>query len=155
MAFVNGNPIFELYDAEYVLNPAVIGSNDNVVAINSAISIDLTGQIAAESIGQTMVSGPGGQLAFSTGAQLSKGGHFISTLPSTAKGGTISRIVPQLKKGTIVTIPRTLADIVVTEHGIARLYGKSHRERALELIAIAHPDFLKELNAEARKLFWP
>jgi len=155
MAFVNRNPMFELYDAEYVLNPAVIGSNDNVVAINSAISVDLTGQIAAESIGPTMVSGPGGQLAFSTGAQLSKGGHFISTLPSTAKGGTISRIVPQLEKGTIVTIPRTLVDIVVTEYGVARLYGQSHRERALELIAIAHPDFREELNAEARKLFWP
>jgi 4-hydroxybutyrate CoA-transferase len=154
MDFVNQNPLFELYDAEYVLNPAVISSNDNVVAINSAISIDLTGQLAAESIGAAMVSGPGGQLAFATGAQLSKGGRFVSTLPSTAKGETISRIVPQLESGTVVTIPRTLADVVVTEFGIARLYGKTHRERALELIAIAHPDFRAALNKEARKLFW-
>ncbi len=155
MDFVNQNPLFELYDAEYVLNPAVISSNDNVVAINSAISIDLTGQVAAESIGAAMVSGPGGQLAFATGAQLSKGGRFISTLPSTAKGKTISRIVPQLESGTVVTIPRTLADVVVTEFGIAHLYGKSHRKRALELIAIAHPDFREALNKEARRLFWP
>lgn len=155
MDFVNNNPMFELYDADYVLNPAIIGSNDNVVAINSAISIDLTGQIAAESVGPTLLSGPGGQLAFSTGAQLSKGGRFISTLPSTAKEGTVSRIVPQFEKGTIVTIPRTLADIVVTEYGIAYLYGKTQRERASELIAIAHTDFRLELTKAAQKLFWP
>jgi len=155
MDFVNQNPLFELYDADYVLNPAVIGSNDKAVAVNSAISVDLTGQIAAESVGPTLVSGPGGQLAFATGVQLSKEGHFISTLPSTAKNGSVSRIVPQLEKGTIVTIPRTLADIVVTEHGIAHLYGKTQRERAMELIHIAHPDFRAELKKEAQGLFWP
>ena len=155
MDFVNNNPMFELYDADYVLNPAVIGQNDDVVAINSAISIDLTGQIAAESVGPTLMSGPGGQLAFATGAQLSKGGRFVSTLPATAKEGKISRVVPQLEEGTIVTIPRTLADIVVTEYGIAHLYGKTHRERALTLIDIAHPNFREELHKEAQKLFWP
>lgn len=155
MDFVNGNPMFELYDAEYVLDPRVIGTNDNVVAVNSAIAVDLTGQIAAESIGPAMVSGPGGQLAFAIGAQLSKGGKSICTLPSVAKGGTISRIVPFLEQGTIVTVPRTLADIVVTEYGIARLRGKSRRERALELIAIAHPDFRAELKKEAERLYWP
>lgn len=155
MDFVNNNPLFELYDADYVLNPAVIGLNENVVAINSAIAIDLTGQIAAESVGPVLMSGPGGQLAFATGAQLSKGGHFISTLPSTAKNGAVSRIVPQLEAGTIVTIPRTLADIVVTEYGMAHLYGKTQRERAMELINIAHPDFRTELKKEAEKLFWP
>jgi len=155
MDFVNNNPLFELYDADYVLNPAVIGQNDDVVAINSAISIDLTGQIAAESVGPTLMSGPGGQLAFATGAQLSKGGRFVSTLPATAKEGKISRVVPQLERGTIVTIPRTLADIVVTEYGIAHLYGKTHRERALALIDIAHPNFQEELRKEAQKLFWP
>ena len=129
--------------------------NDNVVAINSAISVDLTGQIAAESIGPTLVSGPGGQLAFATGAQLSRGGRFVSTLPSTAKDGKISRIVPQFEKGTIVTIPRTLSDTVVTEYGIARLCGKTHRERAMELVNIAHPNFREELKKEAQKLFWP
>ena len=155
MDFVHNHPMFELYDADYVLNPAVIAANDNVVCINSAISVDLTGQIAAESVGPTLVSGPGGQLAFAIGAQLSKGGRFITTLPSTAKGGAISRIMPQLDKGTVVTIPRTLADIVVTEYGIAHLYGKTQRERALELIAVAHPDFRADLNREAKKLFWP
>lgn len=155
MDFVHNHPMFELYDADYVLNPAVIAANDNVVCINSAISVDLTGQIAAESVGSTLVSGPGGQLAFAMGAQLSKGGRFITTLPSTAKAGAISRIMPQLDKGTVVTIPRTLADIVVTEYGIAHLYGKTQRERALELIAVAHPDFRADLNREAKKLFWP
>jgi 4-hydroxybutyrate CoA-transferase len=155
MDFVNNNPMFELDDADYVLNPAIIAMNDHVVCINSAISVDLTGQIAAESVGPTLVSGPGGQLAFAIGAQLSRGGRFITTLPSTAKGGTVSRIMAQLSQGTIVTIPRTLADIVITEYGIARLYGKTHRERALELIAVAHPDFQEELHQEAKKLFWP
>ncbi len=155
MDFVNNNPLFELYDADYVLNPAVIGANDDVVAVNSAIGIDLTGQIAAESIGHNIVSGSGGQLAFATGAQISKGGRFITTLPSTAKGGKISRITPQFVPGTIVTIPRTLADTVVTEYGIAELYGKTHRERAMALIDIAHPDFRTDLKNETKKLFWP
>ena len=155
MDFVNGNPMFELYDADYVLDPRVISSNDQVLAINSATGVDLTGQIAAESIGTTIVSGPGGQLAFAIGAHLSQGGRFVTTLPSTARGGTISRIVPVLKEGTVATIPRTLADIVITEYGIAKLQGKSHRERASELIAIAHPDFRDELKKEAEKLFWP
>ena len=155
MDFVHNHPMFELYDADYVLNPAVIAANDSVVCINSAISVDLTGQIAAESVGPTLVSGPGGQLAFAMGAQLSKGGRFITTLPSTAKGGAVSRIMSQLDKGTVVTIPRTLADIVVTEYGIAHLYGKTQRERALGLIAVTHPDFRADLHREAKKLFWP
>jgi 4-hydroxybutyrate CoA-transferase len=155
MDFVNLNPMFELYDADYVLSPAVIGLNDNVVAINSAIAVDLTGQIAAESVGPTLMSGPGGQLAFAIGSQLSKGGRFISTLPSTAKEGKVSRIVPQLEKGTIVTVPRTLADVVVTEYGTAPLYRKTQRERATALIEIAHPDFRADLDKEAQKLFWP
>lgn len=153
MGFVNGNPLFELYDANYVLDPRVISANENVLSINSAVAIDLSGQIAAESIGPMMVSGPGGQLAFAIGAHLSVGGRFVSTLPSTARGGTISRIVPRLPEGTVVTVPRTLADIVVTEYGVARLRGKSQRERAQELIAIAHPDFRAELKREAEKLF--
>jgi 4-hydroxybutyrate CoA-transferase len=155
MNFVNQNPLFELYDADYVLNPAVIGQNDNVIAINSGVAIDLTGHIAAESVGPVLLSGPGGQLAFAIGAQISKGGRFVSTLPSTAKNGAVSRIVPQFEKGTIVTIPRTLADTVVTEYGIAQLYGKTQRERAMELIHIAQPDFRKDLENEAKKLFWP
>ena len=155
MDFVSNHPMFELYDADYVLNPAVIGMNDHVACINSAISVDLTGQIAAESVGPTLVSGPGGQLAFAIGSQLSKEGRFITTLPSTAKGGGISRIVSQFDRGTIVTIPRTLAGNIVTEYGIAHLYGKTQRERALEIIAVAHPDFRAELQQQAKKLFWP
>ncbi|MFC1945133.1 acetyl-CoA hydrolase/transferase family protein [Chloroflexota bacterium] len=155
MDFVDGNPTFELYDADYVLDPKIIGSNDNVSAINSIISVDLTGQIAAESIGPAMVSGPGGQLAFAIGAQMSKNGQYICTMPSTAKDGTLSRIVPLLAQGTIVTVPRTLADIVVSEYGIARLKGKSQRERSIELISIAHPDFRTELKKQAERLYWP
>jgi len=155
MDFVNGNPMFELYDADYVLDPGIIATNDKVVAVNSIVSIDLTGQIAAESVGPTMLSGPGGQLAFAIGAHLSKEGQYVCTLLSTAKEGTVSRIVPLLEPGTIVTVPRTLADVVVTEYGIARLRGKSQRERALELISVAHPDFRSELNEAAERLYWP
>ena len=155
MEFVNGNPMFELYDGDYVLDPRVVSQLDNMVAVNSALCVDLTGQIAAESLGTSMVSGTGGQLAFAVGCQLSEGGRFINTLPSTAKKGTVSRIVSRLERGTIVTVPRTLADIVVTEYGIARLKGKTQRERANELINIAHPDFRAGLKREAEELFWP
>ncbi len=155
MDFINGNPLFEVYSSNYILDPRVIGAHDNMVAINSAISVDLTGQIAAESVGPVMTSGAGGQLSFAIGAYLSKGGRSVVAIPSTARGGTISRITPMLERGTIVSTPRTLADIVVTEYGIARLKGKTQRERALELIAIAHPDFRAELKKEAERLYWP
>jgi len=155
MEFINMNPIFEVYESNYVLDPRIIAANDNIDCINSALAIDLTGQIAAESIGPVMLTGTGGQLAFAIGAGISKGGRFIDTLRSTARGGTVSRIVPQLEPGTIVTIPRVLADYVVTEYGIAHLKGKTQRERARELIATAHPDFRSELNKEAERLYWP
>jgi len=155
MEFVNGNPMFELYDGDYVLNPRVVSQLDNMAAINSAVCVDLTGQIGAESIGTSMVSGTGGQLAFAVGCQLSKGGHFITTLPATARGGTVSRIVSIMEPGTIITVPRTLADTVVTEYGIARLKGKTQRERATALIKIAHPDFRAKLEKAAKELFWP
>jgi 4-hydroxybutyrate CoA-transferase len=154
MNFVHLNPLFELRDVEYTHHPRVIGALDNMVAINNALAVDLTGQIAAESLGPRMFSGSGGLLAFAIGASLSRGGRFIVVLPSTAKGGTISRIVPWLEPGTVVTVPRTLADIVVTEYGIARLKGKTQRQRAQELIAIAHPDFRAELRREAERLYW-
>ena len=154
MDFINMNPVFELHGSDYVLDPRVIGAHDNMVATNAALAVDITGQISAESLGPMMVSGTGGQLAFATGAALSKGGRNITVLPATAKGGKISRIVPQFQAGTIVTVPRTLADIVITEYGIARLKGKTQRERAEELINIAHPDFKSELRKEARRLFW-
>lgn len=102
-----------------------------------------------------MTSGSGGQLSFALGAYLSKGGRSVVAIPSTAKSGAISRIVPMLEQGTIVSTPRTLADIVVTEYGIARLKGKTQRERAMELIGVAHPDFRAELKKEAERLYWP
>ena len=155
MDFINMNPMFEIYSSEYVLDPRVIAAHDNMVAINSAIAVDLTGQIAAEAVGPVMISGVGGQLAFAIGTYLSKGGRNIIALPSIARGGTVSRIVPMLEPGTIVSVPRTFADIIVTEYGIARLKGKTQQERALELIGIAHPDFRTELKKQAQKLYWP
>ena len=155
MDFFNMNPVLELYGSDYILDPKIIAAHDNMVAVNSALAVDLSGQIAAESLGPTMVSGTGGQLAFAIGANLSRGGHNIVALPSTARNGNASRIVPHFEPGTIITVPRTLADIVVTEHGIARLKGKTQRQRAEELIAIAHPDFRTELRKQAAKLFWP
>ncbi len=155
MDFINDNPVFEVHPSSYVLNPKVISENDNVVAINSAISVDLTGQISAESIGTKMMSGAGGQTAFAIGAYLSNGGRAITAVSSTAKGGQTSRIVPQLMPGTVVSTPRTLSDTIVTEYGIAKLKGKTQRERAMELIGVAHPSFRAELEKEARKLYWP
>jgi len=155
MGFFNMNPVLELQASDYVLDPRVIGAHDNMVAINSALSVDLTGQIVSESVGPVMISGTGGQLAFAIGVTLSKDGRNIIALPSTAREGTQSRIVSQLAPGTIVTVPRTLADIFVTEYGIAKLKGKTQRQRAEELIAIAHPDFRSQLKKEAERLFWP
>lgn len=155
MDFIAENPLFEVYSSSYALNPNVISQNDNVVAINSAIAVDLTGQIAAESVGTVMTSGSGGQLSFAIGAYLSNGGRSVVAIPSTAKSGQLSRILPILEPGTVVSTPRTLADHVVTEYGIARLKGKTQRERALELIAVAHPSFRAELKKEAERLYWP
>jgi 4-hydroxybutyrate CoA-transferase len=157
MDFVNMNPAFELYSAEYCLDVRVIASHDNMVAINSAVSVDFAGQIAAESIGPRVISGAGGQTSFAIGSFLSKGGRNITVLTSTAGGGDkrVSRIVPLLAEGTIVTVPRTISDYVVTEYGIAHIKGMTQRQRALALIEIAHPDFRAGLKKEAEKLYWP
>jgi len=155
LAFIDNNPVFELYPQEYVINIRNIAANDNMVAINAALSVDLTGQIASESIGPRMYTGSGGQPSFAIGSMLSKGGRSITMLRSTAVGGKVSRITPFLEPGTIVTVPRNFADYIVTEYGIASLLGKTQRERAQELIAIAHPDFRAELRKQAQKLFWP
>lgn len=152
--FVNENPAFELYDASYVLDPRVIAAHDNMVAINSSVSVDLTGQINTESIGATMIAGSGGQPAFAIGASLSKGGKYIVALPSTAVNGKVSRISAQFPEGSVVGVPRILTDYVVTEYGIAQLKGHTQRRRAEALIAIAHPDFRAGLEREAQRLFW-
>jgi len=156
LEFIHENPMFELYSIDYVDDIRTIAAHDNMVAINSALAVDLTGQIAAETVGEKVfMSGPGGQTPFAIGAVLSRGGRSITVLPSTAAGGKVSRIVPRLEPGTVVTVPRVFADYVVTEYGIARLLGKSQRQRAEELISIAHPDFRAELRKEARRMYWP
>jgi 4-hydroxybutyrate CoA-transferase len=153
--FCRDNPRVALYDIEWVNSLPRIATIRNLVAINQASSIDLTGQVASESIGPTMYTGPGGQLVWTMGAMFAPGGRSIHVLPSTARGDSTSRIVPSLAPGTIVTVPRTFVDFVVTEHGIANLQGLSQRQRALALIDLAHPKFREELRREARRLFWP
>ncbi len=149
------NPKVALYDVEWVNNLPRIAAIENLVAINQAIAIDLTGQVAAESLGAVMFSGPGGQLMWTMGALFARGGRAVQVLPSTARAGTVSRIVAQLEPGTIVTVPRTFVDFVVTEHGTANLQGLTQRERASALIELAHPSFRERLRAEARARFWP
>ena len=153
---IDGNPVFEQYDAEYVLDIRNISQNDNFVSINNAVAVDLTGQINVEtSIGPRFINGHGGQPEMQIGAVLSKGGRAVTLLPSTAINGTRSRIVSHLDQGAVVTVPRYYADCIVTEYGIARLMGKDCRQRAEALIAVAHPDFREALEKEARELFYP
>lgn len=140
--------------AHYTNDPFIISKNDNMVSINAALEIDLTGQICSESIGPVQWSGTAGAWDFAYGASQSKGGRGIIAINSTAKGGTLSRIKPVLTPGAVVTIPRTVADIIVTEYGVAYLRGRSVRERAEQLINIAHPDFRDELRYEANKLLY-
>ena len=134
-----------------MFNHLRVAQNAKMVAINSAIAVDLTGQVCADSIGRSIYSGFGGQLDFVRGSARAKGGKPIIALPSTAKGGRVSRIVDVLAEGSGVVTTRADVHYVVTEHGIARLYGKSLRERARELIAVAHPDFREDLQAAARR----
>lgn len=150
--FIHENPVYEVYDVEYTNDIGVISSHDNMVAVNNGMTIDLLGQVACESIGAEMWSGPGGQLEFVIGAMLSRGGRSITVLPAASRDGSLTRVVPQLPAGTVVTVPRQFTDYVVTEYGIAKLYGKSDRQRAEELIAIAHPDHRAELRRQAGTL---
>lgn len=143
--YVHENPIFEFHRTGYVNDPFVISRNDNLVAVNSALQVDLTGQVCSDSIGPRPYSGFGGQLDFIRGAGRSKGGKPIIALPSTAKHGTLSRIVPVLDQGAGVVTTRSDVHYVVTEFGVAYLRGKTLRQRAEALIAIAHPKFRDEL----------
>jgi len=154
MDFVDGNPIFELYPNRYATNPVTIAQNANMVAINSAVAVDLSGQVTAETLGRRQISTAGGQTPFAYGALLSDGGRNVVVLPSTAVEGSVSRIMAELPAGTTVTQTRALADVIVTEHGIARLRGKSVRERAGALVAISDPRFRDDLQARARELYW-
>jgi len=149
--FINDNISMESYSAGYFMDPCVIGQNDNMISVNSIIEVDLTGQCNAESIGGSQFSGTGGQVDFVRGAYRSKGGKSILAFYSTAKGGTISRIVPQLKF-TSVTTPRVDVQYLATEYGIVNIKGKSTEERAKEIANLAHPDFRQNLLRKAEEL---
>jgi acetyl-CoA hydrolase len=151
--FIDNNPIFEFHPQEYVNDPFIISQNKNMVAINSAIEVDLTGQVCADSIGTKFYSGIGGQVDFVRGAAHSEGGKPIIALPAATKDLKFSRIVPTLKPGAGVVTSRGDVHFVVTEYGIADLYGKSIQERAKALINIAHPKFRDELTEYAKKTF--
>jgi acyl-CoA hydrolase/GNAT superfamily N-acetyltransferase len=149
---IDNNPLFEFYPTNYVSDPRNISQNDNMVAINSALEVDLTGQVCADSLGHQFYSGIGGQADFMRGSALARNGRPIIAIPSTAKNGTISRIVPYLSPGAGVVTTRGDVHYVVTEYGLAYLHGKNIRERALALINIAHPKFRQWLLYEAKDL---
>lgn len=151
--FLDHNPDIELYTCDYVNDPFVIAKNDNLVSINSCVQIDFTGQVCSESVGPMQISGSGGQLDFVLGANRSKGGKSVFAIPSTARHGKVSRIVPQLDPGAIVTTPRNLVNYVVTEYGVAQLKGRTTQDRARALIKIAHPDFRPELIQKFEETF--
>jgi acetyl-CoA hydrolase len=144
--FAHNNPIIEMHPNEYTNDPFVIAANDRMVAINSAIQVDLTGQVCSDSIGTGIYSGFGGQVDFIRGAARSKGGRPIIALPATARDGHVSRLVPMLDPGAGVVTSRADVHYVVTEFGVASLHGRTLRQRAEALIAIAHPDFREMLT---------
>jgi len=152
--WVDDNPMIEMRPVEYTNDTSVIRRFRRMVAVNSAIEVDLTGQVCADSIGPRLYSGVGGQMDFIRGAALADEGRAIIAMPATAAGGTASRIVPFLRQGAGVVTTRAHVETIVTEYGVADLHGRSIPERARALIAIAHPDFRDELTAEARRTHW-
>ncbi len=152
--YVDNNPLFSFNPTEYVNDPFVIGQQSKMVAINTALEVDLTGQVCSDSLGTRFYSGIGGQADFNQGAGRSFGGRAIIALPSTAVGGSVSRIVATLQPGAGVVTTRGAVHYVVTEYGIAYLHGKSVQERAMALITIAHPDFREELLSKAVEYKW-
>ena len=151
--FIHDNPSMESHPASYTEDPAVIARNNNLVAVNTVIELDLTGQCNAEHMAGSQFSGTGGQLDFVRGAYNSSGGRSIQAFTSTARKGTVSRIVPQLKSGTVVSIPRMDIQYLVTEYGSVNLKGKSTRDRALGIISLAHPDFRDQLLRAAEDMY--
>lgn len=151
--YLNNNPSVEFHPIDYVNNPSVIARNDNVVSINSCLQVDLLGQVVSDTVGLNQFSAVGGQVDFVRGATMSKNGKSIIAMPSTAKKGLISRIVPIITEGSAVTTPRNDVNYVVTEYGIAQLKGKTLKERAKALIKIAHPRFRPHLIIEYIKRF--
>lgn len=150
--YMDGNETVVLRRCAWVNDPFIISQNDNMVSVNTALQIDLTGQICSESIGPRQYTGTGGATDFAYGAYRSKGGRGIIAIASTAKGGAISKIQPTLAPGAVVTISRNLSDYIVTEYGIARMRDRTVRQRVEGLIAISHPDFRAELRREAERL---
>lgn len=151
---ITDNPAFELHMPENILNPAFMSQNRQMTSINSAIAVDLLGQIASEDrFGGHMVNGTGGQPDTHLSAALCKDGRAITVMRSTAMEGSISKVVARHDAGTLITVPRYLADTIITEYGVARLLDKNHRQRAEELISIAHPDFRAELREQAKELW--
>ena len=150
--FMNENPMIEMHPVDYVNDPSVIGRNDKMVSINATIEVDLLGQCCSESLGHLQWSGTGGQSDFIRGANASKGGKSFITTAATAKHGTVSCIVPTLTPGAAVTTSKNDVDHVVTEFGVAKLRGQTARQRALNLISVAHPDFRAELREAAKKM---
>jgi len=148
--YIDNNPFFEFYPSEYVNDPQVISRHDKMIAINVGLEVDLTGQVCSDSLGYQIYSGIGGQVDFIRGSARSRGGKAIITMPSTAKNGEISRIVPHLTEGSGVVTTRGDVHYVVTEYGIAYLHGKSIRERVLALVNIAHPKFRTQLLHAAK-----
>ncbi|MGD9394882.1 MAG: GNAT family N-acetyltransferase [Candidatus Thorarchaeota archaeon] len=152
--YIDDNPMFHFHDTAYVNDPYVIGQNNKMIAINSALEVDLTGQVCADSIGHSFYSGIGGQVDFIRGAKRSIGGKAVICMLSTAMDGEVSRIVPRLSEGAGVVTTRGDVDVVITEYGLATLHGKTIRERVLSLIAIAHPKFRNDLLEAAKKMHY-
>ena len=146
------NPGLEIHPVDFTNDPALAGRNDNLVAINATLQIDLLGQCGSESLGHAPYSGTGGQSDFVRAANRSRGGKAFIVLPSTAKGDSISRIVLSLSPGTHVSTSKNDINYVVTEYGVAQLRGKSARQRAQQLIGIAHPNFRDELSEQAGRM---
>ena len=149
-SFAQDNPLIEMRPTDFVNDPFTISRNDHMVAINAALQVDLTGQVCADSLGCRLYSGVGGQADFIRGAAHSLGGKPIIALPATALGGSVSRLVAMLDPGAGVTITRNEVHYIITEYGVAQLYGRSLAQRAKALIAIAHPDFRSDLRQAAR-----
>jgi len=150
---IDDNPMFNFRSSEYVNDPRVICQNPKMIAINSAVGVDLSGQICADSLGTKQLSGVGGQVDFTEGASWSEGGRAIIALPSTAAGGKISRITTILKPGSSVTTLRFYGATIITEFGVADLWGLNTRQRAQALIKIAHPKFREQLAKDAAEIY--
>lgn len=153
LRYITNNPGFEFRDISYICNVPRIAQQDNMVALNNALAVDLLGQVVVTHLGTTPIGSPGGSLEYCIGSHYSKGGRSIFALQSTALNGTVSRIVPRFDPGAVVTVPMFYMDYLVTEYGIANLDCRNVRERAEALISIAHPDFRDQLSEAAKKMF--